>query len=330
MFLNKTLYLQIFNLRTENSIDMLKYLSLLALSLLFNINTHGQEIIDTIMVNNKKAILFSDRTWILIEDLNFDGVMNEQLNQAILSYDELDFNLPWKTDQTYSSNRSNDISKLKDTIWMCVQNEEHHEFASPLKEPVRITSRYKYRHGRHHNGIDLDLQTGDTVYAVWSGKIRYSQYNDGGFGNLVVVRHHNGLETFYAHLSKLIVVPNQYVKAGDPIGLGGNTGNSYGSHLHFEVRFYDIPMDPENVIDFENGICKNENLFIHKDLFRPSSYNVASNYSSPSSRKYYRIRSGDTLSEIARRYSTSVSNLCRLNGIRQTTVLQIGRNLRVR
>ena len=82
-------------------------------------------------------------------------------------------------------------------------------------------------------------------------KIRYSKYNDGGFGNLVIIRHYNGLETFYAHLSKLLVYPNQEVIAGDPIGLGGNTGHSYGSHLHFEIRFFDVPFDPERIIDLD-------------------------------------------------------------------------------
>ena len=153
----------------------------------------------------------------------------------------------------------------------------------------------------------------------------------------MIIRHENGLETFYAHLSKHLVVPNQEVKAGEPIGLGGNTGHSYGSHLHFEVRFYDIPLDPEKVIDFKNKKVRDENLMVHKGTFgrgysvRGSNYSSGTTASSSSSgKKYYRVRSGDTLSAIARKHRTTVSRLCQLNGIRPTTILQIGRNLRVK
>lgn len=206
----------------------------------------------------------------------------------------------------------------------------------PVDGPV--TSRYGYRNGRYHNGIDLDLEVGDTVRAAWSGKVRYAKFNDGGFGNLVIVRHDNGLETFYAHLDKLLVVPNQQVEAGQFLGLGGNTGHSFGSHLHFEVRFYDAAMNPEEIIDFEKKECKDENLMVHKGLFRPGAkpsdaeHYVASTASSTSasSKKYYKIRSGDTLGAIASRNRTTVSKLCQLNGIRPTTILQVGRNLRVR
>jgi murein DD-endopeptidase MepM/ murein hydrolase activator NlpD len=216
-----------------------------------------------------------------------------------------------------------------------------------------VTSRYGFRHGRHHSGIDLDLETGDTVRSCWSGKVRYSKYNDGGFGNLVVVRHYNGLETFYAHLSKLLVAPDQEVRAGEVIGLGGNTGRSYGSHLHFEVRFYDAAINPEEVIDFDKRTCKDDNLMVHKGLFRPGAKpssvlegeepDTSEKQEDPvekqieaaqaiqtSLRKYYKIRTGDTLTEIADRNKTTVSKICQLNGIRPSSTLQIGRSLRVK
>ncbi|HLU87737.1 MAG TPA: M23 family metallopeptidase, partial [Taishania sp.] len=187
---------------------------------------------------------------------------------------------------------------------------------------------------------------GDQVYAAWSGKVRYAKYNEGGFGNLVIIRHNNGLETFYGHLSKILVSPNQNVKAGDVIGLGGNTGRSFGSHLHFEVRFYDLPMNPEEVIDFENKQVRDSNLFVHRGLFRPgakpshlqqgsgspspNSLATASSPASSSTNRYYKVRSGDTLSSIAAKNKTTIAKLCQLNGIKQTTILQVGRNLRVR
>jgi murein DD-endopeptidase MepM/ murein hydrolase activator NlpD len=207
--------------------------------------------------------------------------------------------------------------------------------------PVRnvVTSRYGWRKGRMHYGIDLNLNTGDTVYASFSGRIRYAKFNDGGYGNLVVIRHYNGLETYYAHLSKIDVVPNQLVEAGQAIGLGGNTGRSFGAHLHYEVRFYDLPINPELVIDFEKGELVDENIFIHKGLFKPvaqsspantANASTASSTRAESAAKYHKIRRGDTLSAIAKKHRTTVSKLCKLNGIRETTILREGRTIRVR
>jgi murein DD-endopeptidase MepM/ murein hydrolase activator NlpD len=177
------------------------------------------------------------------------------------------FRHPWSNDVCFTSR--NDMSKLKDTLWLCVNDEYDQNFHMPA--PGLVTSRYGPRNGRNHNGIDIDLETGDTIYATWSGKVRYAKYNDGGFGNLVIIRHPNGLETLYAHLSKFLVYPDQDIVAGEPIALGGNTGHSYGSHLHFEIRFYDAPMNPEEIIDFTKKELKNENLFVHKGLFRPGA-----------------------------------------------------------
>ncbi len=211
-----------------------------------------------------------------------------------------------------------------------------------MPAPGIVTSRYGPRNGRNHNGIDIDLETGDTIYATWSGKVRYAKYNDGGYGNLVIIRHSNGLETLYAHLSKFLVYPDQDIVAGEPIGLGGNTGRSYGSHLHYEIRFYDAPINPEEIIDFAEKSLKNENLFVHKGLFRPgakpSDYyedHPAEVVQAPvvvrtPQVRYYKVRPGDTLTEIAARNSTTVTKICQLNGIKPTTVLQVGRSLRVK
>lgn len=311
----------------------MRYLLVLTL-LTASLASYGQHVIDTVRTEKGTMLVFSNRTWVYMEDQAFDGVLNDRLSMEIKENPSLNFVKTWNNDVCYTSQLTNDLSKLKDTIWLCVQDTIGTEFAMPVDGIV--TSRYGYRSGRNHNGTDIDLNTGDTVVAAWSGKIRYAKYNNAGFGNLVVIRHHNGLETFYAHLSKHLVVPNQDVKAGEPIGLGGNTGHSYGSHLHFEVRFYDAPMDPEQIIDFKGKTVRDENLMVHKGLFRPgakasSRQTVAKTKpTATGSSKYYRIRSGDTLGAIASRNRTTVSKLCRLNGIRPTTVLQIGRNLRVR
>ena len=303
----------------------------------------GQIVLDTIDTEKGKMIIYSNRTWEYLKDKSFDGILNHRIHQLVSENPELNFFQSWDNGVCYTSGRKNDLSKLKDTLWLCVLDDEHKDFVCPVNGIV--TSRYGYRSGRHHSGIDLDLDIGDTVRAAWSGKVRYAKYNDGGFGNLVIVRHHNGLETFYAHLSKCLVVPDQEVKAGDVLGLGGNTGRSFGPHLHFEVRFYDAAMNPEEVIDFSAKQCKDENLFVHSKLFLPGAKPTdAVHHDEPepapkptpaptvqaATRKYYKVRSGDTLSEIAARNKTTVSKLCQLNGISPRTTLQIGRSLRIK
>lgn len=320
--------------------QVVMYLRILTicLFLLQTLNSIAQYPIDTLHTLEGTMIIYSNRTWRMLEDETFDGIMNESVNAWIESDTSLNFVHTWDHDMCYTSDKQNDLSKLKDTLWVCLLDKKYKDFVAPV--PGMVTSRYGFRHGRYHNGIDLDLETGDPVRSAWAGKVRYAKYNEGGFGNLVIVRHYNGLETFYAHLSELAVSPDQEVAAGEVLGLGGNTGRSYGSHLHFEVRFYDGAMNPEQVIDFEKKCVKDENLFIHKGLFRPGAKPTDQeehgeaittvSRANTAARRYYRVRSGDTLSEIAARNNTSVSRLCSLNGIRPTRTLQLGQSLRVR
>ena len=300
----------------------------------------AQTPLDTIETENGPMVIFSNRTWSYLKDIDFDGVLNPDLYEMMVEDTTYNFTQTWDKEVCFTSGRKNDMNRLKDTIWLCLMEHPHKVYRSPVEGIV--TSRYGFRNGRHHSGIDLDLDVGDTVRACWTGKVRYSKYNDGGFGNLVIVRHYNGLETFYAHLSKLLVVPDQEVKAGDVIGLGGNTGHSFGAHLHFEVRFFDASINPEEVIDFDKRVCKDDNLLIHKGLFRPGAKpsdleegnegtaQATAQVVRPPKRRYYKVRSGDTLSEIADRNNTTISKLCQLNGIRPTTTIQIGKSLRVR
>jgi len=293
---------------------------------------HSQRALDTTEMEFGKVVLYSDQSWKLVTDPDFDGILNPRIHEIMNSEEIGSHPLTWNTTDCYST--VNDLTKLKDTVWLCVESEELGGFTIPFDG--YITSRYKYRHGKFHNGIDIDLETGDTVVCAWDGVVRYAQPNTGGYGNLVIVRHYNGLETYYAHLSKLLTFSGQKVKSGDVIALGGNTGHSFGSHLHFEVRFYDNSINPEEVIDFKNKKIKDPNLLLHKTLFRPgvtpseqwkTSDNGTKKYVE---KKYYRIRKGDTLSRIAEKNRTSVSRLCRLNGIRSTSILRIGQSIRVR
>jgi murein DD-endopeptidase MepM/ murein hydrolase activator NlpD len=199
-------------------------------------------------------------------------------------------------------------------------------FIIPIDNDLRVTSKYGPRRRRMHRGIDLKVQIGDTIRAAFSGKVRIRNFERRGYGNYLVVRHPNGLETIYGHLSGFLVGINDIVHAGDPIALGGNTGRSTGSHLHFETRFLGQAIDPTEIIDFENGVP-------HKDLyvFRNVKINGRKSnvYTSSTDQiVYHRVKSGDTLGAIARKYGTTVSELCRLNGLKSTAVLRIGQSIR--
>ena len=191
---------------------------------------------------------------------------------------------------------------------------------------TKITSPFGPRWRRMHNGLDLKVNIGDTIVAAFDGKVRIVKYERRGYGKYVVIRHDNGLETVYGHLSKQLVEENQLVKAGEVIGLGGNTGRSTGSHLHFETRFLGQAINPAEIIDFENGVPHQDTYVFHNVKINGRRSNI---YTSSSDRLvYHRVKSGDTLGKIARIYGTSVNELCRLNGLKSTSVLRIGQSIR--
>lgn len=193
-------------------------------------------------------------------------------------------------------------------------------------EHTKITSKFGPRRRRMHNGLDIKVYIGDTIRAAFSGKVRMVKYERRGYGKYVVIRHENGLETVYGHLSKQIVNEDQYVEAGEPIGLGGNTGRSTGSHLHFETRFLGQAINPAEIIDFENGVPHQDTYVFRNVKINGRKSNI---YTSSSDRMvYHRVKSGDTLGKIARMYGTSVNELCRLNGLKGTSVLRIGQSIR--
>ncbi len=187
----------------------------------------------------------------------------------------------------------------------------------------KVTSKFGPRKRRFHYGTDIKLQVGDTVRAAFDGKIRVQRYERRGYGYFLVLRHSNGLETVYGHLSKFLVEPDQIVKAGEPIGLGGNTGRSYGSHLHFEMRFLGQAIDTQTIVDYENASTYDDYYVFHKN-----KVNTNNKFASGNGVIYHRIKSGDTLGAIARRYGTTVTQICRLNGIKSNKTLRIGSSLR--
>ena len=193
-----------------------------------------------------------------------------------------------------------------------------------LPAPGYITSPYGWRRYRMHKGIDIKVQIGDSIRAAWPGQVRIVGWDPRGYGYYVVVRHDNGLETIYGHLSRPLVDEYEKVVGGDVIGLGGNTGRSTGSHLHLEIRYLGEAMDPSKFIDFTTGQLRNSEEYVIgiKAMKQAKAEQAAM--------KYHKVRSGDTLSGIAKKYGTTVKKLCQLNKIKETTVIRIGQSLRVR
>ncbi len=318
-------------------------------------------------INTEEDLIFDTDQEEFFLDNTFDGILNHEVHRKVTQDERLNFSMTWDNDFLFASKKRNSIAKFEDTLWLCVGDSLSKEFRVPFDG--YLTSHFGPRHGRPHHGVDISLKTGDMIYASWSGKVRYAKFNKGGYGNLVVIRHYNGLETFYAHLSKILVLPNQDVVAGEPIGLGGNTGRSFGPHLHFEVRFYDIPINPEHIIDFAKKDVKDQNVLVHKDLFKvhlpgeqpkiefpenqeeehdhsveagdvlagvalpvAEKLSVSENKSvAPKEfRKYHRVRSGDNLSKIANQYGTTLDKICDLNGIKTNKTIDVGQMIRVK
>ncbi len=305
-------------------------ISLLSLSFL----GVSQFIKDTVMMGEDSVVIFSDKSWEYIDMLDFDGIVNPTLHEIIQGDSNYLWKENWDTQVPYTYD--NDLSKIPDTLWLCNVDSNHNKFCMP--HPGLVTSRFKYRGRKFHYGIDVDLVTGDTLSSCFDGIVRYAKYNTGGYGNLVIIRHYNGLETYYAHLEKLFVSANQEVKAGEHIGLGGNTGHSTGDHLHFEIRFFGNALNPEEVIDFKNRQLKSENLFIHAGMF---AYKRKSSSKSNSSSKtktlpgddkvtYHKVRSGDSLFAMSLKYNTTLDKICKLNEIKASKILKIGEIIKVR
>ena len=217
---------------------------------------------------------------------------------------------------------------------------EDSTYFSPIGKKKVVTSRYGWRYGRPHKGIDIDLITGDSIFAMFEGVVRMARYTR-GHGRTVVVRHYNGLETVYAHLSKYGVKENDTVGKGAYLGKGGTSGNARGSHLHLVVNYKGISINPEYLFKFDdNNQIRSREIWITKKWTQPLLHSskrqskikpLLSEEEALASlikqRSIYVVKPGDTLSRISKRNNVTIASLCKVNTIRRNSILKIGQQL---
>jgi murein DD-endopeptidase MepM/ murein hydrolase activator NlpD len=240
----------------------------------------------------------------------FETKSEQEMHPAEWYYED------WNTDIPHAQCQ---LNKLDDEFnLVLVGTKSSPKFVMPVQNV--LTSKYGWRKGRMHKGIDIDVEVWDPVVSAFSGMVRVAK-SYGGYGRVVVIRHFNGLETLYAHLHRIKVVPGQIVEAGELIGLGGSSGHSTGSHLHWEVRFKGFPIDPLQFIDYDNQNLISTELHLKKT---ESGFIGA-----PEGTFFHTVQNGDYLYKIAEHYGTSVSQICRLNSIERNTPIYVGQKLRV-
>ena len=284
--------------------------------------------IDTLDTANEyiKVVLFADNTW---QYVKLSGYQSEK--------DVFENNWDTTVSNPYKLEQAN--LPYSWSIWLV---DSLDQYKCPFQGEIHPRGKFGPRRGRRHQGVDIPLKTGDPIYAAFTGKVRMSKYL-GGYGNVVVIRHENGIETFHGHLSKRMVAEGDWVNAGDVIGLGGSTGRSTGPHLHFETRYQGFAFDPQWLIDFKTGDLRHRLFVLKKKYFSPYS-NYEQDFEDEwkneeddkreeaerAAMRWHTIKSGDTLGRIAINNGTTVSAICKLNGITPKTVLKIGRRIRVR
>ena len=289
--------------------------------------------VDTLDIQDGRLLLVlrDDHTWYYIK--NFEKVAEDST-----------FTKDWIPNSTNPYRVPLDSLPLRSTICLV-------DSASTFVVPnqVKVFSRFGTRRGRAHQGVDLPLRTGTPVYAAFDGRVRASMYNS-GYGNLVIIRHENGLETYYGHLSKREVEVGDWVHAGDEIGLGGSTGRSTGPHLHFETRYMGFAFDPEWIADYETGQLRKNVFVLRRSYLSPNSRYVPESIDEEeeiyaaeekiieeekriaaerAAMRYYTVKSGDTLGAIAKREGTSLSAIEKLNPGINPNRLRIGQKIRV-
>ncbi|WP_378173765.1 peptidoglycan DD-metalloendopeptidase family protein [Aquimarina sp. SS2-1] len=322
MFLNK------------RKLSLLGILICCSLTKLFAQQFDGKE--EKVLVAYKTIVLDGTITHLPVYKVNYQVILDNTNLQKESEQKDLS--------SVYEQNWSNTIFNTywkKSVTYPIPLHFEDEVFASPVDHKIVVTSRYGWRRGRPHQGIDIDLRTGDNVKALLGGKVRYARRH-GGHGKTVVIRHENGLETVYAHLSEYLVKENDIVKKGQVIGKGGISGNARGSHLHLEVRYRGRSIHPEYLFDFtEETKVRAHDIVITKKWMTPRSHRstrkskievqtnieeVIDDISNPT-KSIYVVKRGDTLHGIARKHDIDVSEICKINAIQYNAVLNIGQEL---
>ena len=289
--------------------------------------------VDTLDIHDGRLLLVlrDDHTWYYIK--NFKLLENDST-----------FVKDWVPNTTDPYRVPLDSLPLRNTICLV---DSTSRFVCPNQ--TKVYSRFGYRRGRRHQGVDLPLKTGTPVVAAFDGRVRASTYNK-GYGNLIIIRHENGLETYYGHLSKREVEVGDWVRAGDEIGLGGSTGRSTGPHLHFETRYQGYAFDPEWIADYEKGELRKNVFVLRRSYLDGNSRYVPESIDEEdeiygadekiieeekrlaaerAAAKYYTVKSGDTLGAIAKRNGKSLSAIQKLNPGINPNKLSIGQKIRV-
>jgi len=304
---------------------ILKTIAFLALATMSSLPTMGQDLlarqapIDTKM----KAV---------------DSVALHRLIETESYYETPAADLYDDWDNTHAHSHA---TELPDTFRISLK-----DFCMPTDSRV-LTSNFGSRWGRQHKGLDIKVYIGDTIRAAFDGRVRVVRYEGRGYGKYVVIRHDNGLETYYAHLSKQLVSEDQDVRAGDPIGLGGNTGRSTGSHLHFETRLCGMALNPALMFDFRNQDVVDDYFTFHKSSYQRESQiatrlrgaNVgsgedvelataapAASYAQES--RFHKVKKGETLFSIAKKRGTTVDTIMKLNHLKKNSKLKAGQILK--
>lgn len=307
----------------------------LTIGLVLSICAYSQKVLQDTINNNIEACE-TDSLHNTAEDLPGD---------SLLSNDESFYHNIWNSTQIRYPLTT--LPPKDELVTLRLTEPYDHPFVNPVIGPV--ISKFGRRGRRMHTGTDIKLNSGDTVRCAFDGKVRLAK-RFSGYGNLVLVRHSNGLETIYGHLKTIKVNVNDTIKAGDLIGLGGRTGRATCDHLHFETRLFGEPFDSNKYIDFKLCALRSNHIYYKNKQWEinPDNFNkkqpietkliVTANESLPTisakvdtkvKASKHVIRKGDNLWVIAKKYNTSVKKLCAANNITAQKTLKVGSVLRI-
>ena len=295
----------------------------LAIGLLFSLHSIAQEPLPA-TINPINETFQVDTLTTDSEELEVD---------SLKTCDETIYKNVWNSTQIKYP--ANTLPNKNDTITISLLSAGDSPFVMPVKG--QILSKFGIRHRRMHTGTDIRLNSGDTVRSAFDGRVRLAKKFN-GYGNLVLVRHNNGLETIYAHLKSIKVKVNDTIKAGDLIGLGGRTGRATCNHLHFETRLFGEPFDPNKYIDYNTFTLQADKVYYKNKQFvtnladlrdKPAPENKLLLASGDAGASKHVIRKGDNLSSIARKYNTTVKKLCATNKITAQKTLKVGSVIRI-